>query len=167
MQKVKQTGMPYTQRTSEGKHRVYLGEFISRKEAYKVLADIQREVSTDAFVCKTEALEEPSMASKQKMQHAIVMAKARSIKEDKPKMKAIEPEEIKAPSQKIVMRKIDSRSGNTMHKEVKGKNSHSKETSKNMVCKPTKSLLREYEISQALDFYRGSSYYHFNDSRGF
>jgi len=175
MQKVKQTGMPYTIQTMKNaKQRICLGEFTKRKEADKVLKEIQRQVSKDAFVCKAEGSAQILMEPKQKMQHAIVMAKARTLKtvkkdESKIEVKAlknIESIEVEGLIQKTNIPKVNPRRAVPLEKEVKTEETVSKKISPSLFCKPTKRLLREQEISTALSFYKNSSYYTFGNGLG-
>lgn len=171
MQTVKQTGMAYTQTMSDGKYRVYLGAFSSKEDARKALKGIQREVSKDAFVCKVEGPVPVLMEPKEKMQHAMLMAKARSlkiVKKDESELEikelnSMEPIEIEGPAQKTNITKADSKRVMPMEKEVKREKISSKGTSKKLFCKSTKSSLREHEISTALSFYKNSSYYTFSN----
>ena len=105
------------------------------------------------------------------MQQMMVLAQAKLLQAsnqetsvpqaDKPvkaKEEKVDSVDISGPKDKTETKTIVAIKG-----EAKTKELFSKETTQSLFCKPTKKALREAEISQALSFYKNSSYYGFNE----
>ena len=161
IRKLSKISLAYEYKEVAGRHKIFVGDFATRKDAELVLPKIQAELNKDAFVTvvnfedKTEVL-----SSQAKMQHAALMAKAQMI------IKPIDKKEKEKPAiekQKVVLIDIV---GPQEKKVIKTKPKIVKKQKvkvvKNLVCKSTKKALRETEISDALEFYKSSSFYTFN-----
>jgi len=157
MQKVRVTGLSYVEEEREGVHYVYLGQFNSRAEAKVSLVEVREKVSKDAFICERELT--PTQP-KLKMQQAMLMAQARTLKkmqkaEAKPKeveLKTVEPIKIELPTEKMVITRESTKTIVPMNEDVK---------TEEIYCTDTKQALRETQIASAIAFYEGSSYYTF------
>ena len=158
--KAKAVPMLYRKKYIDGRYKVFLGEFNSHEEATSQLALVREKVQKDAFVVRME--DEFILDPKQKMQQAMVMAQARTLeKMKKPEIKimskeleTVEPVKVSGPEKKILIVKHDTKSVVGMKEDVK---------TEKIYCKPSKKALRESEISDALAFYRKSSYYKFTN----
>lgn len=155
MTKVHKHGLPYVKKDVDGELKVYIGEYKSKEAAESALKEIQSKISKDAFVCESKA---QPLTSQQKMQQAMLMAKARTLKKMKTdevqetKLESIEAVHSKEAPAKIVITAKDTKAVIGMQEDVK---------TEEMFCKSSKKALRESEISDALAFYRNSSYYSF------
>ena len=155
MKRVHELGLPYVKKDTEGELKVYIGEYKSKEAAESALKDIQTKISKDAFVCESKA---EALTSQQKMQQAMLMAKARTLKKMKTdevketKLRSVEAVHSQEAPAKVVIMKKDTKTVVGMQKDIK---------TEEMFCKSSKKSLREYEISEALAFYRSSSYYTF------
>ena len=169
MQRVKKISLPYTQKHIDGYHKVFIGEFQTRAAAASVLAKVRESVQANAFI--TVEREGPVLKPRQKMQQAMLMAKARTLKkmkEDESKhitkeLAAVSPIKVSGPQEEIVVVKKDIKRVVEKVEDVKTKEALSKEAPQNLFCKSSKKSLREAEISEALAFYQGSSYYRFRE----
>ena len=155
MNKVHELGLPYVKKDMDGELKVYIGEYKSKAAAESALKDVQNKVSADAFVCESKA--EP-LTSQQKMQQAMLMAKARTLKKmdkdeiEETKLPTVEAVHSKDAPEKIVITKKETKTVIGMQDDVK---------TEEMFCKTSKKALRESEISEAVAFYRNSSFYKF------
>ncbi|PHR56550.1 MAG: hypothetical protein COA44_08045 [Arcobacter sp.] len=162
MQKITETGLSYVEDEIEGEKRVYLGKFKTQEEAALALVDVREKVSIDAFVCEIEGavVTEPKL----KMQQAMLMAQARTLKkmkenESKPEekeLKTIEPIKVELTETKIVIKRKDTKTIVAMKDDTK---------TEEIYCKDTKQALRETEIASAIAFYEKSSYYTFTQDK--
>jgi len=170
MLNVTQMSMPYSQKHIEGKHKVFMGDFQTRKEAESALPEVREKVNKDAFISVIEDEKKPIVLDpKAKMQQAILMAQAKAI--TKAKVDETKPEEEisvdtnttveppKVTQEKEAVQKTESvkkkeKTVVAMKEDVKAEE---------IFCKPTKKALREVEIAEALEFYRNSSFYSFKD----
>jgi hypothetical protein len=109
------------------------------------------------------------------MQQMMVLAQAkllRNSKEESPvsepdkpavmKEEKIETVDIPGPKEKANITNKETKSVVATQDEAKTEETFSEKTSQDVFCKPTKRALREAEISEALSFYKNSSYYRFN-----
>lgn len=162
MQKLTTTGLPYVEEKIEGERRVYVGKFKTQEEANQALEEVRKKVSKDAFVCEQEGA--VTNDPKLKMQQAMLMAKARTLKkmkegESKPEVKeleTIEPIKVDVPKKKIIIKRKDTKTIVAMKEDVK---------TQEIYCKDTKQALRESEIASAIAFYEKSSYYTFTQDK--
>ena len=162
MQKVVQAGLPYTQEKVGKELRVYVGDFKTHDEAEFALDEVRQKVAKDAFVFKKEkaVAHEPKL----KMQQAMLMAQARTLKkmkdeEVKPlekELKTVEPIKLDTIEEKIVITKKETKTVVVMKEDVK---------TQEIYCKDTKQALRETEIASAIAFYESSSYYTFSKGK--
>ena len=158
MDKVNATGMSYTQKSVDGEYRVYMGEFPNEEAAASALNEVRTKIAEDAFICESEGA--VALSPQQKMQQAMLMAQARTLKKMKtaePKveektLETVEPIKVDIPVKKIEITRKDTKRVEPMNEDVK---------TEEMFCKTSKKALRESEISEALAFYRNSSYYKF------
>jgi len=162
MQKVITTGLPYSKEEVQGEERIYLGDFKSKEEASKALVNIRKNVSSDAFIC--EGGKAITNDANLKMQQAMLMAKARTLKkmkegEVKPteqELETIEPIKVDTTKKKLVIKRKDTKKIVPMKEEAK---------TEEIFCKDTKQALRESEIASAISFYETSSYYTFSQAK--
>jgi len=158
MAKVKGSSMPFTQNRVKGRYKVFLGEFRSYESAALSLASVRKKVEKSAFITRMES--RYSLNPKQKMQQAMLLAQARTLKKmnteaahiSEKELATVEPIKVSGPQEKIVIEKKETKKVVAMQKDVK---------TGEIYCKPSKRALRESEISDALAFYRKSLYYTF------
>jgi len=117
--------------------------------------------------------EAESLSAQQKMQKEMIMAKARTIKKMQEGTEVIEEKTLKTvlpikvdvtkSTEHVPLRKsIIKTEGKTSMVKVSKKTPHVLSRKKRQeVCKSSKKSLRELEISQALSFYKKSSFYRF------
>jgi len=166
MSKVHELGLPYIKKDMGGELKVFVGEYKSKASAESALKEVQAKLNKEAFVCESSA---KPLTSQQKMQQAMLMAKARTLKKMdaqevkviEKKLQSIEPVQEKMPL-KRKMQASKEKSIEPMNKDVEAKERSSK-TSENVFCKSSKKALRETEIAQALSFYKNSSFYSFKE----
>ncbi len=164
MAKLSQVEMPHKIKYMNREYKVFMGEFQTDQEAAFHLSEIQKKVSHDAFVTTIEVRTE--LKPEAKMQQMMVLAQAKLLQaskqeeavssSDKPlKMedKKADIVDVAGPQDKVVIRKTQTKRIVPMKDEGK---------SEEIFCKPTKRALREAEISEALSFYKKSSYYRFD-----
>lgn len=160
MQKITKTGLPYSEKEIEGERRVYVGKYKTQEEADLALENVRKDVSKDAFVCEQGKVtpNDPKL----KMQQAMLMAQARTLKkmkESKPEVKelqTIEPIRVEKTKKKIVIKRKDTKTVVAMKEDVK---------TEEIYCKDTKQALRESEIASAIAFYENSSHYKFSQEK--
>jgi len=138
MDKVNETDLPFTTHHTGKVYKVLVGDFESVEVAKEVLPRVKKTVSEKAFITTGMAVIE--LDAKPKMIQAAIMAQAKALK--KPQ-KVIKSEEIKAPQEEV--------------------NENKKDVVSKVYCKKSKKALREYEVSEALDFYKHSSFYSFKN----
>ncbi len=164
MAKVRAMQMKHTVKYIDGTYKVFLGDFQSKAEASSHLSQVRQKVSQDAFV--TEVTQKTQLQADAKMQQMMVLAQAQLLQAskqgtpageaDKPvemKEEKVETVDISGPKEKVVIKKKETKTVIAMKDDAK---------TEEIFCKPTKRALREAEISQALSFYKNSSYYRFN-----
>ena len=174
MAKVSAMQMEKTIKYIDGKYKVFIGDFKTKDEASSHLSAVREKVSQDAFVAMIT--QKTPLKADAKMQQMIVLAQAKLLQAskqetsvpqaDKPvktKEEKVNTVDILGPKDKIVINKKETKTVVAMKDEAKSEEIFSEETSQDLFCKPTKRALREAEISQALSFYRNSSYYGFNE----
>jgi len=165
MGKVSAMRMGQTVKYIDGEYKVFVGDFQSKEEASSHLPEVQEKVSKDAFVAMI--MREPRLKAEAKMQQMMVLAQAKLLQASKQETPAHAPDkpvevkkdkvdtvDIPGPQEKVVIKKKETKTVVAMKDEAK---------TEEIFCKPTKRALREAEISQALSFYRNSSYYGFNE----
>jgi len=154
MQKISDMGTPFCEESLDNEYRIYVGEFLTKEDATSALSEVRSEISKDAFVC--EQAKTSMQTPEQKMQQAMVMAKARSL-ESMSKVKVEEKVLDTVEPIKVVI----------LQKEVEVMEEESKpeiivKEEKEKYCKTSKSDLRESQIAEAISFYKNSSYYTFS-----
>lgn len=160
LDKINATGMSYTQKSIDGELRIYMGEFPDKKTATSVLPEVREKVSKDAFICETEGA--VALSAQQKMQQAMLMAQARTLKKmkmqepgvEEKKLESIEAIKAKLPVKKVSITKKETKIVKPMKEDVK---------TEEIFCKDSKQALRESEIEEALAFYENSQYYKFGE----
>jgi hypothetical protein len=165
MGKVSAMRMGQTVKYIDGEYKVFVGDFQSKEEASFQLPEVQEKVSKDAFVAMITR--EPRLKAEAKMQQMIVLAQAKLLQASKTETSVREPEQpvetkeekvdivdVPGPKEKVIIKTKETKTVVAMKDEAK---------TEEIFCKPTKKALREAEISQALSFYRNSSYYGFNE----
>lgn len=173
MAKLGQVEMPHKVKYIDGEYKVFIGDFQNEKEAASRLPEIQEKVSRDAFVT-TEEIKRPLQAQA-KMQQMMVLAQAKLLQASKQNEPVNTPEkpankeekqadivDVSGPQDSGVIKKKGTVRVVSMTDEGKLEEIFSEETSQSLFCKPTKKALREAEISEALSFYKNSSYYTFD-----
>jgi len=158
MAKVKGSSMPFTQKHAKGRYKVFLGEFKSYESAALSLDFVRKKVEKSAFITRME--DRYTLDPKQKMQQAMLLAQARTLKKintedtyiSEKELATVEPIKVSGPQEKVVIERKETKKVLAMQKDVK---------SEEIYCKPSKRALRESEISDALAFYRQSLYYTF------
>lgn len=158
--KAKAVPMLYRKKHIDGRYKVFLGEFKTHEEAVSNLTLVREQVNKDAFVVRME--DEYVLDPKQKMQQAMLMAQARTLEKMKKEevkivtkeLETVEPIKVPKSEKKIIVVKHDTKSVVGMKEDAK---------TEKIYCKPSKKVLRESEISDALAFYRKSSYYNFTN----
>ena len=159
MHKIWATDLPYWKESTDGIEQIFVGKFHTEHEAATALANVRMSVSKDAFLVKRKSTMQ--MEPKLKRQEVMAMAQARTLKKmakDKPMVKAlksIEPIEVEeiVLQPNMVIERTDTKVIIAMEDEPE---------TQEIFCKETKQELRESEIQKAIAFYRGSSYYTFN-----
>ena len=141
MDKVNATDLPFTTHEIEGKFRVLVGEFSSIDEAKKELEMVKNMVSKDAFITTGMAVVE--LEPEQKMIKAAIMAQSKALKKEDEEKSV----EVKGP----------------LESPVKVQENKKEDVVSKVYCKNSKKALREYEVSEALDFYKHSSFYSFKN----
>ena len=165
MAKVNAMRMGQRVKYSDGEYKVLIGDFPTKAEASSHLSEVREKVSKDAFVAIIT--QKTQLKADAKMQQMMVLAQAKLLqaskqetsvpKADKPvktKEDKVATVDIPGPKDKIVINKKETKTVVAMKDETK---------TEEVFCKPTKRALREAEISEALSFYRNSSYYGFNE----
>jgi hypothetical protein len=173
MAKLKQVEIPHKVKYIDGEYKVFMGNFQTEKEAAFCLAEIQEKVSDDAFVTTVEM--KTRLKAEAKMQQMMVLAQAKLLQASKEEApiktldKPLKTEDghadtidVQGPQDKMVIRKVQAKTAVPMKDEGVPEEMFSEETSQSLFCKPTKKALREAEISEALSFYKNSSYYTFD-----
>lgn len=166
--------VPYVKEYIDGEHKVFVGDFQTESEASSCLREFRSKLGKDAFVLAKEKAS--SLKPKAKMQQMMVLAQAKLLKtaktpafisDDTPKAeeKEVDAVDISGAQEKIIINKKETKTVMVMKDEGKAEEIFSEETSQSLFCKPTKKALREAEISEALSFYKNSSYYRFNQGR--
>lgn len=160
IRKLSKISWAYEYREIEGKHKIFIGDFTTRQEAEKALPSIQDKLNKEAFVTVLNVEDTTeSLSSQAKMQKAALMAKAKMItkpvdkKEEKP---SIEKEKI------VLIDIVGPQEKKPIQVKTKVVKKQKVKVVQNIVCKPSKKALRETEISDALEFYKNSSFYKFN-----
>ena len=160
MAKLEAISMRYTQKHIKGRYKVFLGEFKSYESAALSLASVRANVEKSAFITHME--DKYTLDPKQKMQQAMLLAQARTLKKmnkedthiSEKELTTVEPIKISGIQEKIVIEKKETKKIVAMQEDVK---------TEEIYCKPSKRALRESEISDALAFYKQSLYYTFTD----
>lgn len=174
MSKLKQIEIPHKVKYIDGEYKVFMGDFKTEQEAASRLPEIQEIVNPDAFVTMVEM--QTGLKAEAKMQQMMVLAQARLLQVSKQEEavnrpeKPLKKEDVKTdtvdapgPQDKLVIRKTQTTGVVRVKDEGKPEETLSSEdTSQSLFCKPTKRALREAEISEALAFYKNSSYYTFD-----
>ena len=148
----------------DGEYKVFMGDFQSKAEASSRLLEVQEKVSQDAFIA--EVMQKSELKADAKMQQMMVLAQAKLLQASKQettvseadqpvvtKEEKVDTVDIAGPKEKVVIKKKETKTVMAMKEEAK---------TEEIFCKPTKRALREAEISEALSFYRNSSYYGFD-----
>ena len=174
MAKLSQVGMPHKIKYMNREYKVFIGEFQTDEEATSHLPKIQKKVSQDAFVTTIEV--RTGLKAEAKMQQMMVLAQAKLLQASKTEVSAgdadkpvetkddkVDTVDISGPKEKVIIQKKETKTVVAMKDKAKREEVFSKETTQSLFCKPTKKALREAEISEALSFYRNSSYYGFNE----
>ena len=164
MEKLKQFDIPHTVKYANREYKVLLGEFPTEEEAASRLSEIREKVSPDAFVTSVEVRDR--LKADAKMQQMMVLTQAKLLhasKQEEPEKAAetgkkpaeekAQSVEIPGPQDKLVIRKTETKIVKPMKEEGK---------TEEIFCKPSKKALREAEISEALLFYKNSSFYRFD-----
>jgi hypothetical protein len=165
MGKVSAMRMGQTVKYIDGEYKVLVGDFKNKEEASSHLPEVREKVSKDAFVIMVTR--EPRLKAEAKMQQMMVLAQAKLLQASKTETSVREPEQpvetkeekvdivdVPGPKEKVIIKTKETKTVVAMKDETK---------TEEIFCKPTKRALREAEISQALSFYRNSSYYGFNE----
>ena len=160
MQRVKKISLPYTQKHIDGYHKVFIGEFQTRAAAASVLAKVRESVQANAFI--TVEREGPVLKPRQKMQQAMLMAKARTLKkmkEDESKhitkeLAAVSPIKVSGPQEEIVVVKKDIKRVVEKVEDVKTKEALSKEAPQNLFCKSSKNRFGRQRYPRLWPFIR-------------
>jgi hypothetical protein len=165
MGKVSAMRMGQTVKYIDGEYKVLVGDFQNKEEASSHLPEVREKVSRDAFVIMVTR--EPRLKAEAKMQQMMVLAQAKLLQASKTETSVREPEkpvetkeekvdivDVPGPKEKVIIKTKETKTVVAMKDETK---------TEEIFCKPTKRALREAEISQALSFYRNSSYYGFNE----
>ena len=165
MGKVSAMRMGQTVKYIDGEYKVLVGDFQNKEEASSHLPEVREKVSKDAFVIMVTR--EPRLKAEAKMQQMMVLAQAKLLQASKTETSVREPEkpvetkeekvdivDVPGPKEKVIIKTKETKTVVAMKDETK---------MEEIFCKPTKRALREAEISQALSFYRNSSYYGFNE----
>lgn len=164
MAKLSQVEMPHKIKYMNREYKVFIGEFQTEEEAASHMPEIQKKVSHDAFVTAIEVRTE--LKAEAKMQQMMVLAQAKLLQASKQEEPEISPDkplktedkkadtvDVPGPQEKLVITKTQTKKIVPMKDEGK---------TEEIFCKPTKKALREAEISEALSFYKNSSYYTFD-----
>jgi len=160
MDKIKAIPIVYTQKKENEHYTICVGGYKTYVEASSELATIREQIHPDAFIVRVE--DETVLQPQQKMQQAMLMAQARTLlkmkKEEvevsETELETVEPIKVAELQEKIVIEKIETKTVAAMGEDVK---------TEKIYCKPSKKMLRESEISDALAFYRQSSFYTFTN----
>jgi len=115
--------------------------------------------------------EPETLSAQQKMQKAMVMAKARTIKKmqgneneiEEKSLETVAPIKVdtKKPKVKVVFSQNKKRKGIKTSPGSKKVQKNLSQSTVKQVCKSSKKSLRELEIEEALSFYAKSSFYSF------
>lgn len=160
MGKVTKMRMPHSVKYIDGHYKVFLGKFETREAAKPVLDEVRKNISEEAIVTlyqekKRASQLDPNAA----MQQAILMAQAKAL------AKTNESEEHNATIDKPL--EASTTKDTTAAEETKPVKivviKQKAEKKEDSFCKPSKKILREAEISEALEFYKNSSFYSFKE----
>ncbi len=165
MEKVTKMRMPHSVRYMDGQYKLFLGNFETREAAKPVLDEVRKNISEDAVITIYQEKKRSSQLDpKVAMQHAMLMAQAKALSKtkqseennisDNETMEIPEVQEEKAAVE-------ESKTQKSPEKIVIIKKP--KEKTEERFCKSSKKALREAEISEALRFYKNSSFYSFKD----
>jgi len=160
MDKVVKMSLPHSVKYLDGEYKVFLGNFETREAAEPVLEKVRKDISEEAIVSIYQEKKRASeLNPKATMQQAMLMAQAKALGKTK------ESEEQNATAAKpIEAPEIKKVSGAAEKKPVKTvMTKQPKESEGEQFCKSSKKILRESEISEALEFYMNSSFYSFTD----
>ena len=173
MDKVGTMSLPHSLKYSEGKYKVFMGDFKTREAAETVLPEVREKINKDAFVSVAKEEKKPlELNANAKMQHAMLLAQAKMI--TKP---PVTHEETPVKEESIAMKSVevsgtqeiledttkDSQAEKAPENKAEKQEDKTKETPQEEFCKPTKKALREEEIAEALTFYKNSSFYKFKN----
>ncbi len=169
MSKVGAMAIPHSLKYVNGKYKLLMGDFKTRQEAEVLLPEVQEKISKSAFVFVLKDKEKSlGLNAHAKMQQAILMAQANMITKTVAEQEALQNLDI-TPIKPV---ETTTSKENTVIKDVKAQASDKKseklgqkaqESSQELFCKPTKKALREAEITEALSFYKNSSFYTFKN----
>ncbi len=163
LQKIEKMQLPYQIRQGEGRYRVLVGEFDDYDTAVQCLEDVKQKVTSKAFVVTMPEKKEVNIPEQQ-MQKVMVMAKARTLEKmqeqevSEEQMEPMEPVQVArnespSPEQNMIS-KHEPKKVVGMQEDVK---------TEEIFCKSSKKALRESEISEALSYYKNSSFYQFRN----
>ncbi len=165
MEKVTEMRMPHSVRYMDGQYKLFLGNFETREEAKSVLEEVRKNIREEAVITiyqekKRSSKLDPNVA----MQQAMLMAKAKALSETKQSEEnnssdnvAIEIPEVQ--EEKVAVEENKMQKSPAKIVIIK----KTEEKKEDRFCKSSKKALREAEISEALKFYRNSSFYSFKD----
>ena len=169
MDKVSAMSLPHSLKYIKGTYKVFMGDFNTREEAETVLVEVHEKINKDAVVSVVKELE---LNANAKMQQAMLMAQAKMItkppvaEKEKPSETEsipVKPVEISGPQENDEMTASDKQTEKSVEKKIEKQEVETKKVSEEQFCKPTKKALREAEITEALTFYKNSSFYKFKD----
>ena len=165
MEKVTKMRMPHSVKFIDGQYKVFLGKFDTREAAKPVLDEVRKSISEDAVISIYQEKRRASQLDpKAAMQQAMLMAQAKALS------KTQESEEHNTSEHKTI-EIAELQDENASVRDVKAEKKpvkivitrKPKEKKEESFCKSSKKALREAEISEALEFYKNSSFYSFTD----
>ncbi len=159
MDKVIQMKHSHSVRYMDGEYKLILGNFETSKAAEAVLDEVRTNINKEAVVTLYQEKKRASqLDSKAKMQQAMLMAQAKALT----KTKVNEEHNITIEEVSQIFENCEE---NVTEKEsVKNVTlTEPRSVEIESFCKSSKKALREAEISEALEFYKNSSFYSFNE----
>jgi len=144
LKKVQAMSMPYIQKRINKQHKVFLGDFPTYSQAASNLERVRDKVERTAFV--------------RRMNHEMKTRMKEKTHNNKPLTQTRTSKEMIEKGPELVSKRMES----IEPVKVPQNQMSSKSSPESSVCKASKKVLRESEISDALAFYRESSFYQFS-----